>query len=92
MQEKIEKNRFAALKYSLIIKYYFQVGLKWSGRVDLNHRPSEPHSDTLPDCATPRLACIESVEVITIIAKPCQEQTKSAIMRHAIFCLNFLLD
>jgi hypothetical protein len=22
--------------------------------VDLNHRPSEPHSDTLPDCATPR--------------------------------------
>jgi integrase len=28
----------------------------WSGRVDLNHRPSEPHSDTLPDCATPRHA------------------------------------
>ena len=92
MQEKIEKNRFAALKYLLIIKYYFQLGLKWSGRVDLNHRPSEPHSDTLPDCATPRLACIESVEVITIIAKPCQEQTKCAIIRHEIFCLNFLLD
>ena len=29
----------------------------WSGRVDLNHRPSEPHSDTLPGCATPRLHC-----------------------------------
>jgi hypothetical protein len=27
----------------------------WSGREDLNLRPSEPHSDTLPDCATPRL-------------------------------------
>ena len=64
------------------------MGLKWSGRVDLNHRPSEPHSDTLPDCATPRLACIESVEVITIIAKPCQEQTKFAENSHEIFCLN----
>ena len=30
---------------------------RWSGRVDLNHRPSEPHSDTLPDCATPRHFC-----------------------------------
>ena len=28
--------------------------LDWSGREDLNLRPSEPHSDTLPDCATPR--------------------------------------
>ncbi len=39
-QKKREKNRIKILK--------------WSGRVDLNHRPSEPHSDTLPDCATPR--------------------------------------
>ena len=28
--------------------------LKWSGRRDLNPGPSEPHSDALPDCATPR--------------------------------------
>ena len=27
----------------------------WSGRLDLNQRPPEPHSGTLPDCATPRL-------------------------------------
>ena len=27
---------------------------KWSGRLDLNQRPSEPHSDALPSYATPR--------------------------------------
>ena len=26
----------------------------WSGRLDLNQRPLEPHSSALPDCATPR--------------------------------------
>ena len=26
----------------------------WSGRRDLNPGPSEPHSDALPGCATPR--------------------------------------
>ena len=31
---------------------YFR--LIWSGRLDLNQRPPEPHSGTLPDCATPR--------------------------------------
>ena len=30
-------------------------GCYWSGRLDLNQRPPEPHSGTLPDCATPRL-------------------------------------
>lgn len=27
---------------------------KWSGRRDLNPRPSAPQADALPDCATPR--------------------------------------
>src|SRR3974390_61535 len=26
----------------------------WSGRPDLNRRPSAPKADALPDCATPR--------------------------------------
>jgi hypothetical protein len=30
------------------------LNIQWSGREDLNLRPSEPHSDTLPSCATPR--------------------------------------
>jgi hypothetical protein len=30
-------------------------GLCWSGRGDLNPRPPEPHSGTLPGCATARL-------------------------------------
>ena len=29
-------------------------GLDWSGRRDLNPGPPEPHSGTLPDCATSR--------------------------------------
>lgn len=28
--------------------------LVWSGRLDLNQRPPEPHSGALPVCATPR--------------------------------------
>ena len=48
---------------------------KWSGRVDLNHRPSEPHSDTLPDCATPRLDDYIKIQVtLTIIVWTCQGQ------------------
>src|SRR5512137_1113221 len=43
---------------------------KWSGREDLNLRPSEPHSDTLPDCATPRH--LMYAEITTIISKWCQ--------------------
>ena len=27
---------------------------EWSGRLDSNQRPPEPHSGALPDCATPR--------------------------------------
>jgi hypothetical protein len=27
---------------------------RWSGRQDLNLRPSDPKSDALPNCATPR--------------------------------------
>ena len=27
---------------------------KWSGRVDLNHRPHAPQACALPGCATPR--------------------------------------
>src|SRR5579885_1117956 len=30
----------------------------WSGRRDLNPRPSAPKADALPDCATPRLFLI----------------------------------
>src|SRR3954451_7946165 len=33
-------------------------GLYWSGRGDLNPRPPEPHSGTLPGCATARLGSI----------------------------------
>ena len=35
------------------------IGVNWSGRRDLNSRPPEPHSGTLPGCATSRryLAC-----------------------------------
>src|SRR5580765_3213461 len=29
--------------------------VKWSGRLDSNQRPPEPHSGALPDCATSRL-------------------------------------
>ena len=28
---------------------------RWSGRRDLNPRPSAPKADALPDCATPRV-------------------------------------
>ena len=40
----------------------------WSGREDLNLRPSEPHSDTLPDCATPRRCSL----LLIIIKMACQ--------------------
>ena len=36
----------------------FVGGSVWSGRGDLNPRPPEPHSGTLPGCATARLGCI----------------------------------
>ena len=32
------------------VLYFFE----WSGRQDLNLRPSAPKADALPDCATPR--------------------------------------
>ena len=35
---------------ALLISYH-----QWSGRQDLNLRPSGPKPDALPDCATPRL-------------------------------------
>ena|GEM_PF-2318677 len=56
---------------------------KWSGRVDLNHRPSEPHSDTLPDCATPRHDVLLMAEAITTFGRTCQEQTQiqQAVLR-----------
>ena len=31
------------------------INFKWSGRQDLNLRPSGPKPDALPGCATPRL-------------------------------------
>ena len=31
-----------------------QIFVNWSGRQDLNLRPSAPHADALPGCATPR--------------------------------------
>ena len=31
------------------------INFKWSGRQDLNLRPSGPKPDALPDCATPRV-------------------------------------
>ena len=45
-------------KEPLLVTSRILFGLYWSGRVDLNHRPSEPHSDTLPGCATPRLCLL----------------------------------
>ena len=32
----------------------FSTAYKWSGRQDLNLRPSVPKTDALPGCATPR--------------------------------------
>jgi hypothetical protein len=37
----------------------------WSGRRDLNPGPSEPHSDALPGCATPRQGAQYSAVVST---------------------------
>src|SRR5436189_3564056 len=34
--------------------YAASVFTDWSGRLDSNLRPPEPHSGALPDCATPR--------------------------------------
>src|SRR5205085_4224010 len=34
----------------------------WSGREDLNLRPSEPHSDALPSCATPRCVPVYQIQ------------------------------
>jgi integrase len=33
----------------------------WSGRLDSNQRPPEPHSGALPDCATPRRGLLAEV-------------------------------
>ena len=38
------------------------LNIQWSGREDLNLRPSEPHSDTLPSCATPRHMIINFID------------------------------
>jgi hypothetical protein len=46
-------------QFLILFKLPILVGDFWSGREDLNLRPSEPHSDTLPDCATPRLIYIK---------------------------------
>ena len=35
--------------------FAFLITYQWSGRQDLNLRPSGPKPDALPDCATPRL-------------------------------------
>jgi hypothetical protein len=46
----------------------------WSGRQDLNLRPSGPKPDALPDCATPRLAdyikAQNSISQLTILKYP----------------------
>ncbi len=49
--------------------------MQWSGRLDLNQRPPEPHSGTLPDCATPRPV---AQPYATGIHGPCQPQTPHA--------------
>src|SRR5260370_27249062 len=36
------------------INRYSPLAETWSGRPDLNRRPSAPKADALPDCATPR--------------------------------------
>ena len=36
-------------------------GESWSGRLDSNQRPLEPHSSALPNCATPRTGTRKSV-------------------------------
>src|SRR4051812_7117812 len=45
----------------------------WSGRLDSNQRPPEPHSGALPDCATPRgtrmtnASVAQSINVVKLI-------------------------
>src|SRR5438105_6146626 len=39
---------------------FAEMGSVWSGRGDLNPRPPEPHSGTLPGCATARLLAMLS--------------------------------
>ncbi len=40
-----------------------------SGRQDSNLRPSEPHSDTLPSCATPRTNVQDAIVGCDVTAK-----------------------
>ncbi len=40
-----------------------------SGRQDSNLRPSEPHSDTLPSCATPRTNVQDAIVGCVVTAK-----------------------
>ena len=60
------------------------MGEKWSGRVDLNHRPSEPHSDTLPDCATPRHDVLKVLRELPPSAKPVKNKHKFERTAHKI--------
>ena len=46
-------------KKMMILKINFiKLFIKWSGRQDLNLRPSGPKPDALPGCATPRLVVL----------------------------------
>lgn len=48
------KKSFTALRQKQRLVRTYSPVFVWSGRLDLNQRPPEPHSGALPVCATPR--------------------------------------
>src|SRR5437868_11095807 len=54
----------------------------WSGRPDLNRRPSAPKADALPDCATPRAQALDDAAVSTSGQAPSKGQSPGATVAH----------
>ena len=54
----------------------------WSGRPDLNRRPSAPKADALPDCATPRRKDLLGAALSTSARDGSKAQIQGATLRH----------
>src|SRR5258707_12999725 len=54
----------------------------WSGRPDLNRRPSAPKADALPDCATPRAQALDVAGVSTSGRPPSKGQFPGDTVGH----------
>ena len=46
--------------------FCWNFGKIWSGRLELNQRPPEPHSGALPGCATSRLSASNNIKIINL--------------------------